>query len=84
LPARDVDERGDDEDLPAVPGDREEPPEDGEEAWPGSAPAPNEPMTFRGQDGRVHLMADMLPGNRHRAGDAPAAPLSAIQGLLRA
>lgn len=85
LPTREVDELGDDEDLPTEPGTGgEEQPEDDDPApWPSSAPADGVPMTFRDVDGRVHLSTDMQPGDQRRAGEAPGMRLGSTPGLLR-
>lgn len=83
LPPRDTEELGDDEDLPTEPGTAGDVvPEDDEPApWPSSAPAEPQPMTFRDEDGRVHVVQDMQPSDQRRADEARSVGLAF--GLLR-
>jgi hypothetical protein len=83
LPVREIDELGDDEDLPTEPGTGEDPAEE-PAPWPSSAPAEHVPMTFRDADGYVHLTADMRPSEQRRAHQTPAAPIGTVPSLLRA
>ena len=83
-PSRDIEELGDDEDLPTEPGRQGEDIPADDQRPTGNAPAAGQPMTFRGADGHVHLSADMQPADRRRAGEAPAVSRTLVPGLLRA
>ncbi|WP_055045597.1 hypothetical protein [Devosia sp. A16] len=83
-PSREIEELGDDEDLPTEPGRDGEVISDGDQSSQEGAATAGEPMTFRDADGRVHLSADMHPADRRRAEDAPAVSRTPLLGLLRA